>query len=129
MTAAPALLLPGSDTFSVGIGIIDSQHKNLVGMVNDLHQAMSGGHGKDQLGRVLSSLVKYTQVHFKTEENLMESHRYPDYDRHKSEHERLTATVLDIQGKFQRNEIGLSIEVMDFLKNWLYHHTLESDKR
>jgi len=59
----------------------------------------------------------------------MESHRYPDYDRHKSEHERLTKTVLDIQGKFQSNEVGLTIEVMDFLKNWLYHHILESDKK
>ena len=49
MTTAPALLLPWSDTFSVKIGIIDSQHKNLVGMVNDLHQAMHAGHGKDQL--------------------------------------------------------------------------------
>jgi hemerythrin-like metal-binding protein len=68
-------------------------------------------------------------VHFKTEENLMESHHYPDYGQHKSEHERLTATVLDFQGKFQRNEVGLTIDVMQFLKDWLYKHILESDKR
>lgn len=129
MATATALLFPWSDTYSVKVGIIDMQHKNLVTIVNDLHQAMVAGHGKDQLGKILSGLIKYTQVHFKTEENLMQSHQYPEYEHHKSEHERLTKTVLDFQGQFQRNEVGLTIEVMEFLKNWLYKHILESDKR
>jgi hypothetical protein len=50
MAVATALLFPWSDTFSVNIGIIDTQHKNLVGMINDLHQAMVAGHGKDHVG-------------------------------------------------------------------------------
>lgn len=128
MATATSELFPWSDAFSVKIGIIDAQHKNLVSIINELHQAMVAGHGKDQLAKILSSLIKYTQVHFKTEENIMESHRYPEYSRHKSEHERLTKTVLDFQVKFQKNEVGLTIEVMDFLKNWLSKHILESDK-
>jgi hemerythrin len=129
MATATALLFPWSNTYSVKIGIIDMQHKNLVGMVNDLHQAVVAGHGKDQLGKILSSLVKYTQIHFKTEESLMESHKYPEYNQHKLEHERLTETVLDFQAKFQRNEVGLTIEVMSFLKSWLSKHIMASDQR
>ena len=67
---------------------------------------MVAGHGKEQLGKILSSLVKYTQVHFKTEENLMESHHYPDYGLHKSEHERLTTTVLDFHRNFKGVKLG-----------------------
>ena len=129
MATATALLFPWSDIYSVKIGIIDSQHKNLVGLVNALHQAMVSGHGKEELGKILASLVKYTQVHFKTEENLMESHKYPDYSQHKAAHEQLTKTVLDFQAKFQRSEVGLTIEVMQFLKNWLGKHILETDKK
>ncbi|MFZ0963194.1 MAG: bacteriohemerythrin [Terriglobia bacterium] len=129
MATATALLFPWSDTYSVNIGIIDMQHKNLVSMVNQMHQAMVGGHGKEELGKILTSLIKYTQVHFKTEENLMESHQYPDYIQHKSEHDHLTKTVLVLQGKFQRNEVGLTIEVMDFLKDWLIKHIQGTDKR
>ena len=129
MATATALLFPWSDTYSVKIGIIDMQHKNLVNMINDLHQAMMTRTGKEHLGKILSNLIKYTQAHFKTEEGIMESHQYPEYENHKLMHERLTKTVLDFQGKFRRNEIGLTIEVMDFLKNWLSNHILGVDKK
>ena len=129
MATATALLFPWNDSYSVNIGIIDTQHKGLVGIVNELHQAMVAGRGKQHLGNILANLVKYTQGHFKTEENLMQSHRYPDYQLHKAEHDELTKTVLEFQWKFQRNEVGLTIEVMDFLKGWLGKHILGSDKK
>jgi len=129
MVTTTGVLFPWSDTYSVRIGIIDVQHKNLVSIINELHQAMVAGHGKYQLGKILSELIKYTKVHFTTEENLMQSHQYPDCTLHKSEHDRLAKTVIDFQAKFQRNEIGLTIEVMDFLKTWLGKHILESDKK
>jgi hemerythrin len=129
MATATALLFLWSDTYSVKIGIIDAQHKNLVDIVNELHQAMIGGQGKQQLGKILSNLIKYTQVHFKTEEDFMISHQYSDYLSHKSEHDHLTKTALNFQGKFRRNEVGLTLEVMEFLKDWLAKHILGSDKR
>jgi hemerythrin len=55
-------------------------------------------------------------------ESLEDEYRWP-------ENRLLTKTVLDFQGKFQRNEVGLTIEVMDFLKNWLGKHILVVDKR
>jgi hemerythrin-like metal-binding protein len=129
MATATSVLFPWSDTYSVNIGIIDAQHKNLVNIVNELHQAMTTGKAKQELGKILSVLIKYTQVHFKTEETFMESHRYPDYAYHKSQHEQLAKTVLDFQSKFQKNEVGLTIEVMDFLKDWLGKHILGADKK
>jgi hemerythrin-like metal-binding protein len=129
MATATVLLFPWSNTYSVHIGIIDMQHKNLVNIVNDLHQAMVAGYGKQKLGKILSHLVEYTQGHFKTEEHFMESQNYPEYAVHKAEHDHLTKTVLDFQDKFQKNEIGLTVEVMDFLKNWLGQHILGSDKK
>jgi hemerythrin len=129
MATVTALLFPWNDTFSVQIGVIDMQHKNLVNIVNELHQAMVARQGRQDLGKILSGLIKYTQVHFKTEENFMELHRYPEYIHHKSEHEQLTKTVLDFQSKFQNNEVGLTIDVMDFLKSWLSKHIMGSDKK
>jgi hemerythrin len=129
MATATGLLFPWKETYSVQIGIVDMQHKNLVNIVNELHQAMVAGQGKQELGKILSGLIKYTQIHLKTEENIMELHRYPEYIHHKREHEQLTQTVLDFQSKFQNNEVGLTIDVMDFLKTWLSNHILGSDKK
>jgi hypothetical protein len=33
-----------------------------------------------------------------------------------------------LPAKFQKNEVGMTIEVMSFLKHWLYKHILETDK-
>ena len=123
------MLFPWSDTYSVNIGIVDMQHKNLVNIINELHRAMIGGKAKQELGKILSELVKYTQVHFKTEENLMESHSYPDYANHKLQHEHLTKTVQEFQSKFQKSEVGLTLDVMEFLKDWLGKHILATDKK
>jgi len=129
MAALATELFPWSDTYSVHIGVVDMQHKNLVGMVNELHAAMTEGRGKDKLGQILSKLIEYTRTHFGTEERLMQTHGYPDYAAHKAEHDRLTRTVLDLEGRFQSNEVALTMDVMDFLKNWLSKHILGSDQR
>jgi hemerythrin len=129
MATTTALLFPWSDTYSVKIGVIDMQHKGLVNYLNELHQGMSEGRGKDVLGKILSQLVKYTQLHFTTEERLMQTHGYPDYLAHKAEHEGLTKTVLDFQHKFESNEVGLTVDVMNFLKDWLTKHIQGSDKK
>jgi hemerythrin-like metal-binding protein len=129
MATTTTLLFPWSETYSVRIGIIDIQHKNLVNIVNELHEAMRAGHAKEKLGQILSNLIKYTQIHFATEEKFLKSHAYPDYPQHKGEHDRLTATVVDFQHQFQQSEIGLTIEVMEFLKDWLIKHIQGSDKK
>ena len=129
MPAASTVLFRWDATYSVNIAIVDTQHKNLVSMVNELHQAMGEGSGKDKLGPILSDLVKYTQAHFATEERLMQSHGYPDFLAHKAEHDCLTRTVMDFQRRFLSNEVGLTLEVMEFLRDWLVKHILGSDKK
>ena len=129
MATASSVLFPWEDSYSVNKGIVDTQHKTLVSMVNELHQAMAGGTGKDKLGKILSNLIHYTQGHFATEERLMQSHAYPDFLAHKAEHEHLTGTVMDFQRRFLLNEVGLTTEVMGFLKEWLSKHILSSDKK
>ena len=129
MATATTLLFPWKDAYSVDIGIVDSQHKILLDLINELHQAMLSGTGKEQLSKVLSKLIKYTQGHFHAEEEIMQSKQYPDFANHKVEHDRFTQTILDFQHKFQKNELGLTIELMNFLKDWLIKHIMGSDKR
>jgi len=129
MLTATATLYGWDPSYSVNIGIIDAQHKNLVSILGELHEAMAAGKGKEKLGPVLSNLIKYTQAHFATEERLMEKHGYPEYGAHKAEHENLTGTVMDFHRRFLSNEVAMTVEVMEFLANWLFKHIKGSDKR
>jgi hemerythrin len=118
-----------SSQLSVNIRSIDEQHKKLVGMVNDLFEAMKTGKGKDVLGKVLDGMVKYVGTHFQTEENLMRTHGYPEYAEHKKEHDDLTKKVLELQNQYQSGMVTLSLTTGNFLKDWLTRHIMGTDKK
>jgi len=114
---------------SVGITEIDEQHKVLVKYVNDLHEAMSKGKGKDVTGPLLDGLVKYTTDHFAVEEKYFEQFNYPKTVQHIQEHRKLVAQVVDFKKQFDEGTVGLTIPLMDFLSNWLVNHIQGTDKQ
>jgi hemerythrin-like metal-binding protein len=120
--------LEWSDKYIVGISTFDNQHKRLAGYINELHDAMLAGKGSVALGEILQGLIEYTKTHFKAEEELMSHHGYDKLDAHKDEHEELTQQVLDFQHQFKSGEAVLSVPIMQFLKEWLTHHIMETDK-
>jgi len=115
--------------YSVNISSIDGQHQNLFRMAGDLHAAMSAGQGKPALVKTLDRLVQYTKVHFAHEERLMSLHRYPDMAAHVAEHRALTKQVVAFQTDFESGKALITIQVLQFLKNWLKHHIAESDQK
>lgn len=117
-----------SDQYSVLVKNMDAQHRRIIDLINQLHDAMKLGKGNDAVGAVLDSLVDYTRTHFAMEERLMQSYGYPDFARHKALHEDLTRQVLDIQSKFRAGQCAITINVMTFLKNWLVDHIAKSDR-
>ncbi len=122
-------LFQWSQNLSVNIAEIDTQHKRLVDLINQLHDSMKEGKGKEALGKILKELTDYTVYHFSTEEKLFEKHGYPEGARHKKEHEDLTRQVLDIGGKFSTGKAVITMEVMNFLKEWLNNHIMQVDKK
>ena len=121
--------IPWSPNLETGVSKFDQQHKALVGMVNELHNAMMERKGKEVLGKILDRLVSYTASHFKDEEKAFEKYNYAEKLQHKKEHDDLTAKALDIQGKFNKGEAVITIEVMNFLKDWLNKHIVGTDKK
>lgn len=119
--------LTWSDDLAVGNTFIDNDHKKLIEMVDRLHAVMHEGKAKEVMHKVLHNLISYTQDHFRREEDLMRNIKYPGYSKHKEEHEKLVAQVLDLQQKFENGTGTLSIQVLHFLRDWLVHHIGESD--
>lgn len=119
-----------TEKLSVGVAVLDDDHKRLVAMVNELYDAMQAGHGKELLGAVLDRLVQYTRVHFEREQKLFEQTGYPAAAPHRQEHDTLTGQVLDVQRKYMAGaSAALSIDVLRFLKSWLINHIQGSDQK
>ncbi len=123
-------LMDWNDRLSVGVAMIDSDHKHLVGLVNELHDAVRAAHGKDVLGKVLDGLITYTKTHFAREEAEMARTKYPQAADHFKEHQLLTKQVLDVQAQYKAgNHAVLSMQVMAFLRDWLLKHISQTDMK
>ena len=122
-------LLKWTGAYSVGVPAMDAQHQRLITLINEFHQAMSEGHGSQQVRAVLDALADYTVKHFRDEEALMERHHYPALAEHRRKHQELIRSVEELRQKNKDSEIGLSITVSDFLKEWLTNHIQGADKK
>ena len=122
-------LISWNQDLSVQVAQFDNQHKELVGLVNDLHDAMASGKGNTVLGKTLAKLIDYTKTHFAAEEKLMKQHSYPGYLSHKMEHDTLTRKALEIRTTFDSGKMVMSVELMNFLKDWLTKHIKGVDKK
>jgi hemerythrin len=122
-------LMAWKEDYSVGIQDIDKQHMRLIELVNKVHESMSVGKSKDVLDQVFEELIDYTKTHFTYEENLLVRISYPGSNAHKSLHTELVARVLGYKQRIDKGELGISIDVMKFLKDWLNDHILVEDKK
>jgi hemerythrin len=122
-------LISWDTQYSVAVDSIDKQHQKLFGMLNELHEAMKAGQGKQTVPLILGRVVQYAAEHFANEESLMRKAGYPAYAGHKAEHDKLTAEVLQMVRDFEAGKVVLTMDLADFLRKWLQTHIIACDKR
>jgi len=121
-------IISWSENLSVGVKQFDDEHKHLIDLVNKLNNALVVGGSVKTMEHILKSLVSYTAVHFKHEEEYMTKYHYPEYLAHKKEHDGLTRQVSEFSDRFKSGKVSFSLELMTFLRDWLANHIMGSDK-
>lgn len=119
-------LLEWNTSLLVEIEIIDEQHRRLVYFINHLYSSIKEGKGKEAVEFILEQLVDYTKYHFKEEEKLMEMTLYPDLESHRAQHLFFVEKVIQFQKRYPH---FMSIELFQFLKDWLITHIMQVDKK
>lgn len=123
------VLITWNSDYSVGIKQIDEQHKQLIAMINQLHLSMMKGEGSKVLDTIVVAMLNYTKTHFSTEEIYMQRFNYEGMEEHKKIHKEFIDKVADFEKKVSNGELGVSMEVMNFLKDWLLNHIQGTDKK
>jgi len=121
-------LITWNESLSVNVEEIDQQHQKLIMMINELNDAMKQGKGKDVLGKIIDGLISYTDTHFKVEEDYFVKFGYSDKDIHIKEHTAFVQNISDFKDGFEEGKLSLSIEIMNFLSDWLKSHIKGTDK-
>lgn len=121
---------PWSDEYSVGLRVVDNDHKDLVNTVNALHDAITSGSERSEIGRIIGTLAQYVDEHFAREEALMEANEYPDLADHKCTHRYLARQVYAIRTIFASKPQQIDpAKLLRFLRDWLTSHILEEDRK
>ncbi|MBS5545559.1 MAG: hemerythrin family protein [Lachnospiraceae bacterium] len=119
------------DSLVTGNEMIDTQHKELIGKINDLLRSCEDHADRKAAVQMLNYLADYTEFHFNAEEQLQEEIGYPGIKEHKEKHEELRRTVSELHEMLEDQE-GPSDAFVDMVnKNvteWLYYHIKGFDR-
>jgi hemerythrin len=117
-----------ADDMVIDGGVIDSDHRKLVDLVNALHTATSDGRGVEVIEEIMNELIGYTREHLEREEQLMASIHFPNLERHKMGHHHFTNQLTELQKKFEQGSVTVASQLSTVLRDWLSLHIRRSDK-
>lgn len=113
-------------SLSVGLDVIDNQHRRIVEYINELNSAMHD-HEREKVGEVIDQMVDYTVTHFAFEEELMEKAGYKLVPEHRAVHQAFTRQMHDYKKRFAAGE-DVTRDLLSTLRIWLTNHIKRDDK-
>jgi hemerythrin len=116
-----------TDKYSVAIESIDNDHKQLIGIINQLFNAMTKGEGAKVISPLVDELQKYTVYHFNREETFFRMTNYPNAFQHNQEHALFIQKVKEFKTKIGSGNTTFSPDLLNFLRDWLLNHITNVD--
>lgn len=114
---------------TVGVELIDEQHKMLIQHLNKLIKSLEPSQGLTEVANTLSFLIDYTHFHFSEEEKHMAEHNYPGLEQHKKKHDGFKTTLSNLEEEFKEDGAThvLADSINTLLANWLINHICKVD--
>ena len=122
-------MIKWEEKYSVGLSIIDEEHKELIRIMNAAIEAKQHNDNIDEISKLLKQLTVYTLKHFSTEESYMVEFNYPEFQYHKEEHHDFSNKVIEYCNRVIEGDCHVANEILEYLKTWLVKHFQEADKK
>jgi hemerythrin len=116
------------DRYSIGIPVIDEQHKTLIEITNRLFVECLNEEAEAKFRGIVREVVDYVKYHFSSEEKILERIGYPGIEGHKREHEFFVKELLAKVQAFEEGQKYVPNLFARFLKDWILTHVAISDK-
>lgn len=114
--------------YSVGHTTMDTHHQKLLTICKKLEDFIGGTSTGTSIHSILDDLAKYTKLHFRTEELLLEAIHYPGLTAQKEEHRLYESNLVEFQYAAALNIIDID-SFYKYLTDWWMVHILEDDMK
>lgn len=120
-------LANGNGTLSVGVKILDCDHREMFEAISELHATAVAGKDRNRTGLLLRNLAHFTLTHFALEEGLMAATKYPGLAQHRLNHKCLMEHLEALISLHDRDGLTLNPDSLGFLQEWLTAHIQNDD--
>lgn len=118
-----------SEKYRLGIEAIDKQHRQLFELIANLNRLIGVHAGVAEIRAALAQFVRWAEIHFASEQMLLEVAGYPALAAHIEEHEAfLKALARNVDLVMSRPLAVTETKITSLLTNWLQNHILENDR-
>ncbi|MDE7272297.1 MAG: bacteriohemerythrin [Lachnospiraceae bacterium] len=121
------------EDYRIGVDIIDEQHRQLFNKIEHLLEIAKSGSwekNRQECMETVDFLVKYTIIHFETEEKFQREKGYVSFDDHVKIHREFTNTVLVYKDLLNNNFSAKTLKsFIGTLLAWLVNHVCVCDKK
>jgi hemerythrin len=122
------------ESLSIGIALIDNQHKMLVHLLNQLAKAIEEPLSNENernlaIKTIYNQLTDYSQYHFDTEEAYFLQLNNDDIACHIKQHRNFIEQLTLFTQQGQLTNQAKSVKLLNFLTDWLIYHIQHEDKK
>jgi hemerythrin len=109
--------------------LLEKEHQKLIDLLDVLDECISKGNSVNQAYKHLDDFVALAEEHFKNEDEIMETYKYPEIINHKKEHADLMEELFVLKSKLGRGRTPFGKDYMQLLRTWLEEHLFDADDR
>ena len=116
--------------FETGVPDVDLEHRELVDLINELHDQLDANAEPDTVSAFLGEVFARISAHFALEESVMRKHKYDEYEAHKADHEKLLDDIRDIMDDFEAGDFDTYDDALsNAVRDWFINHFKTKDAR
>lgn len=122
------------EKYEIGVEEVDKQHQQLFEIINDFHEAMRTGSGKEEVGRTIEELENYVNYHFSSERELATDCGFSHdcsgcHESHQQAHNAFAEQVAELRRLHDEEDATVHMKTLRFLRQWLNEHIGEMDQQ
>jgi len=117
-----------NNSYAVCVPQIDSEHRVLIRLANDLYGSLAVNSPASRLQAVLHDLAGHADAHFAHEESMMRACHYPLYDWHRRQHQAAVSSMKRLARAIRRRRTDLAIAQLEALGSTLRNHIRLADR-
>ena len=122
-------LLDWKSAYAVGVDSVDHEHRELIGLINQLHETLSEPDSDLSIAEFLGEIYAKIAAHFALEERVMRAQSYDQFEDHKADHERLLDDIREIMDDYELRGAFDDETLSARLSDWFGTHFREKDAR